>query len=123
MPPAVSTASAGPVEGRACCKSCAAEAVADAVLRTLKDAARDGTPFDRGGGRAQAGTKRSLSPRGAQRREEPERGSGGSGGDEHDGGNDRWRAPPPRGGVGGQASVVVAYWPGVRSRYRASIRQ
>ncbi len=33
-------------------------------------------------------------------------------------------APPlPRGRAAGEASAAVAYWPGVRSRYRASTRQ
>jgi len=34
------------VEGRDCRKSCFAKALADAFLGSLKDAARDGTPFD-----------------------------------------------------------------------------
>jgi hypothetical protein len=34
------------VEGCECCKSCAVKALADAFLGTLKDAARDGKPFD-----------------------------------------------------------------------------
>jgi hypothetical protein len=33
------------VEGRECCQSCAAKALADALLGILKDAAHDGTPF------------------------------------------------------------------------------
>ena len=35
------------VAGREHCKSFATKALADAFLTTLKDAARDGTPFDR----------------------------------------------------------------------------
>jgi hypothetical protein len=40
------------VAGREHCKSFATKALADAFLGTLKDAARDGTPFDPATGRA-----------------------------------------------------------------------
>jgi len=51
------------VEGRERCKSFATKALADAFLGTLKDAARDGTPFDPATVvRAGAGARRSCMP-------------------------------------------------------------